>query len=281
MPQCAPSIISAFSSANAPLAPSSHSELLALQGRVVGCVCVYVGGGGGGGVVTWLNSNLKGVCVCACMWLLQGEICCVYVWAIWSTQGCKVGSPPTPPTRWISWHMQAMNYQATRVNYPKREKGGKKRNMDPTPVAPGSLFQFRDWFSQNVEGKRREEKQPWRSEGGMMRSWGGWVGGEHISVSPHLFFLHLSPSLSLPPEQIQEAKHFVKMQNAIIRPSECTNATYDGWVWDLERPPVQHWASHVSLVYKPFQTPGWNTPNGRLGLYIELSGYIYSWYHNC
>lgn len=49
---------------------------------------------------------------------------------------------------------------------------------------------------------------------------------------PHLTpFFPPSLSLSLPPstpDQIQKAECSVKMQKAIIRPSECMNATYDG-----------------------------------------------------
>lgn len=83
------------------------------------------------------------------------------------------------------------------------------------------------------------------------------------SHPPHLFH-SIVPSL---PDQIQKAKCSVKMQKAIIRPSEYTNATYDGWVWDLERPPVKHRLfplrkvalsfPHLSLVSKPHRAPGW------------------------
>ena len=38
----------------------------------------------------------------------------------------------------------------------------------------------------------------------------------------------LPPSLFPPHDQIQKAECSVKMQKAIIRPSECTSATYDG-----------------------------------------------------
>lgn len=51
--------------------------------------------------------------------------------------------------------MQAMNYQAMGVNYPKKKERKKKRNMDPVPVAPGSLFQFRVIFLKC----RREERR--------------------------------------------------------------------------------------------------------------------------
>lgn len=46
---------------------------------------------------------------------------------------------------------------------------------------------------------------------------------------PHSTPPTISPSIvSSPPDQMQKAKRSVKMQKAIIRPLECTNATYDG-----------------------------------------------------
>lgn len=145
--------------------------------------------------------------------------------------------------------------------------------MDPVLVAPGPLFQFREWFSQNVEGKRSSLEGV---KAGMMRSWKkkGRMNETRVYMHiPHRTLLTCSPSYPPPPtttNQIHKAKHSVKMQKAIIRPSECTNATYDGWVWDLERSPVKHrpfpllnWPSlfpHLSLVSKPYQAPGWNRP---------------------
>lgn len=200
MPQCAPSIISGFSSANVPLAPCSHSKLLALLGA----------GGGGGAVVVVVWHGLSQTWRCAFLCVhaymqfckVRCEICCVYVWAIWSMQGCEVGSFSSPDVlagickRWITRQRESII-----------QRKEKKKNETETlaPVAPGSLFQFRDWFSQNVEGKRREEKQPWRSEGGMMRSWGRkkrkGMKPPYMCVSSP--FLPLSPSWSNPESKAQ------------------------------------------------------------------------------
>lgn len=125
-------------------------------------------------------------CVCVCV---QGACGAVGHARLWGRQLLFYW--------WISWHMQAMNYQAMGVNYPKK----KKKNMDPAPVAPGSLFQFREWFPQNVG----EEK---RSSLGETRVGWWWVGGKkkkrewmkllYMCVCPHPSFLHRSVSRSNP-----------------------------------------------------------------------------------
>lgn len=157
--------------------------------------------------------------------------------------------------------------------------------MNPVLVAPGPLFQFREWFSQNVEGKRSSLE-------GVRVLWWGVEKKERMNETtvymciPHRTFLTSSPPhFSLSPDQIHKAKHCVKMQKAIIRPSECTNATYDGWVWDLERSPVKHWPfpllywlslfPHLSLVSKPYQAPGWNRPKWN-AFVIYWSGCIHT-----
>lgn len=113
--------------------------------------------------------------------------------------------------------------------------------MDPVPVAPGSLFQFRVIFLKC----RREEGRS--SLEGVRAGWWGLENKENewncymcVCVCVPFHPPHLFPSIPSLPDQIQKAKRSVKMQKAIIRPSEYTNATYDGWVWDLERPPVKH-----------------------------------------
>lgn len=89
------------------------------------------------------------------MWeVLRYEVCVCFQGPCEVVGHARLWGRQLPFFWWISWHMQAMNYQAMGVNYPKKK--GKKGNMDPAPVAPGSLFQFREWFSQNVEGKRGE-----------------------------------------------------------------------------------------------------------------------------
>lgn len=143
--------------------------------------------------------------MCACIHaILQGEMWDMLCVCLGHLEHARLWGRQLLLPWCISWHMQAMNYQATRVNYPKERK---KKNETETlaPVAPGSLFQFRDWFSQNVEGKRREEKQPWRSEGGMMRSWGRkkrkGMKPPYMCVSSP--FLPLSPSWSNPESKAQ------------------------------------------------------------------------------
>lgn len=239
MPQCAPSIISGFSSANVPLTPSSHSELLALLGQV-GAVVVVGGVWRGYTQTMWFLYVVSFMCACISVRFskVRSEICYMYVWGIWGMQGCKVSTSSSPDElagickRWIT---------SQRESIIQRRK--KKGNINPASVAPGSLFQFREWFSQNVEGKRREaalKERAWDDEGG--------VGVKPQCASPHLS----PPSFSVSPYW---SKSSVKMQNAIIRPSEYTNATYDGWVWDLERPPVQH--RLISLLKWPvsFSSP--------------------------
>lgn len=169
-----------------------------------------------------------------------------------------------PSPWWISWRMQAMNYQATRVNYPKRRRGGgererekKKRNAYPAPVAPGSLFQFREWFSQNAEGKGREGKRS-SLEGVRVGWWGVEVeDGMKTSVcdsSPFSSFAILS--------RRQSAVWKCKMLLSDLRRAQ--TPPHDGWVWDLERPPVQQRLfpllsslfPHLSIVYRPRWAPG-------------------------
>lgn len=182
----------------------------------------------------------------------------------WGMQGREVGSFTSTDElagickRWITRQRESI-IQGRK----------KKRNMDPLLVAPGSPFQFKEWFSQNVEGKRSS------LEG--VRE--GWWGVEKKRMNETTVYMHVPhrtlltsspPYFPHPPSQIHKAKHSVKMQKAIIRPAECTDATYDGWVWDLERSPVKHrpfpllnWPSlfpHLSFVSKTYQAPGWNRP---------------------
>ncbi len=226
----------------------------------------------GGGWDWWwrgLNSTLKSVCVCVCVcmhlchlarWEARGVkiwIVCVCVRVCVRVCGGRVGHARLWGRQlfwWISWHMHAMNYQATRVNYPKE----KKRNMDPSPTAPGSLFQFREWFFPKCRGEEKRSSL----EGARVGWWG--VGKKKRMNETLVYVCPPSPT----PDQIQNAKRSVKMQKAFIRPSERTNATYDGWVWDLERPSVKHRPfplfdrpslfPHLSYVPKPYQAPGWS-----------------------
>lgn len=84
--------------------------------------------------------------------------------------------------------MHGMNYQAKRVNYP--EKREETLCLWPRGPFSNSGNDFPKMWSV------REEKQPWRSEGGTMKSRGGGV--IYVYVSLLTFF-----PLSLPPDQIQ------------------------------------------------------------------------------
>ena len=118
------------------------------------------------------------VCVCVCVCVFGA---CVGQARLWGRQ--------LLPSWWISWHMQAMNYQATRVNYPK-EGEREKKNMDPVPVAPGSLFQFREWFPPKCRGEEKRSRDDEEREN-------EWSHRRCVCPSSHTFFSFLS--LSFPP----------------------------------------------------------------------------------
>lgn len=85
--------------------------------------------------------------------------------------------------------MHGMNYQAKRVNYPERREEA-LRLWPQGPFSNSGNDFPKIW-------RVREKKQPWRSEGGTMRGWGGEV--IYVYVSLLTFF----PPLPLPPDQIQ------------------------------------------------------------------------------
>lgn len=152
--------------------------------------------------------------------------------------------------------------------------------MDSVLVAPGSFFQFKEWFPPKCR-READLKYPGLDDEELEKKeeneWNCIICVPCHPTPP-------PPHLSL--AQIQKEKHSVKMQKAIIRPSECANATYDGWVWDLERPPVKHQPftllnppslfPHLSLVSKPYQAPGWNRPKWKTFV-IYWGGYT----HKC
>lgn len=142
--------------------------------------------------------GLKGALVCPSG---RCDIGCRYVWGV---QGCKVGSYPPPDelagicTGWITRQRESIIQKDER----------KHRACGPRVPFPiqGMIFP-KMW-------RVREKNQPWRSEGGTMRS-RGWCY-ICLCVSSHLFSA-LAPSWSDPG---------VKIQNAIIGPSGRTNATF-------------------------------------------------------
>lgn len=80
-----------------------------------------------------------------------------------------------------------------------------------------------------------------------------------------LFFL---PSLHLSFALLMESRRQSAVWKCKMLLSDLRRAAvppYDGWVWDLERPPVQHWPfllfsarfPHLSRVYRPHRAPGW------------------------
>lgn len=159
----------------------------------------------------------------------QGEVCDLLCVCLGCVQGCGVGSFLLPDElagickRWITRQQESIIQKGGGGEKEKK----KKRNVYPAPAAPGSLFQFREWFSQNAEGKGREEKRS--SLEGVRVGWWGVEAetgdGMKTSVCDSSPFSSFIPSLFLPADLIQEAKCSVKMQNAIIRTSESTNAT--------------------------------------------------------
>lgn len=175
MPQCTPSIISGFPSTNLPLAPSSHSRLLALVGRVEEadgakltpwwwcvCLCAYMRFSKNGEVLVLVGWDMKTLKIWSvCVRALSG---CV---GLWGLQGCEVGSFSFPDElagickRWITRQRESII---------QRRKKEKKRNMDPVPVAPGSLFQFRVIFLKCRREERRSSLEGVRA---------GWWGLEN------------------------------------------------------------------------------------------------------
>lgn len=124
-----------------------------------------------------LNSTLNGVCVFlfvyVCMHICEVEVCedmncvCVCVWGVfgrWGMQGCEVGSFSSPDElagickRWITRQRESII---------QREKK-KKKEIGPCACGPRVPFPIQRVIFPKYRG---EEKQPWRSEGGMMRSW--------------------------------------------------------------------------------------------------------------
>lgn len=118
-------------------------------------------------------------------------------------------------------------------------------------------------FPQNVEEEMRsslEGVRVGRLGGGGERRMNESTWVRHPTLLTFSF-------ISLHADEIQNEQCSVEMQKAIMRPSECTDATYDGWVWDLESPPVKHRLfhllnrpspfSHMSLLSKPYQFPCW------------------------
>lgn len=98
---------------------------------------------------------------CVCARALSG---CV---GLWGLQGCEVGSFSFPDElagickRWITRQRESII---------QRRKKEKKRNMDPVPVAPGSLFQFRVIFLKCRREERRSSLEGVRA---------GWWGLEN------------------------------------------------------------------------------------------------------
>lgn len=198
------------------------------------------------------------------------ELCvCVCLGRIWAVGHARLWGRQLLLSWWISWHMQAMNYQATRVNYPKGE-GKKKKKSDPALVAPGSLFQFREWFSQNIEGKRSS------LEGARVGWWGAgkkkkreWMKLQYMCIPiPHSspFFLHRSLAPRSNPEgkaQCENAKGYYQAfrvhkchlwwMSVGFKKASCQTQAVSPPSWPSLFP-------HLSLVSKPYQAPGWNMP---------------------